>query len=189
MDEPLRLNENENAETIKSIRSPRWFMAGGGTAPKMKMNEVFILTGTTLLLGALFMHAWVSPVVLDEGGEAYTNGASMMKGDKLLVDIEVEEEATVRLVFYDEMDNVLSAESVVLGAGESAERTFEVQEGGFYAYEIDTKGVSATLTVDIERKLMIDLLPFPIGAFFLAFGIYQRNTNDEEAVLDAELDV
>jgi hypothetical protein len=183
------LHENENAETIKSIRSPRWFMAGGGTAPKMKMNEVFILTGTTLLLGALFMHAWVSPVVLDEGGEVYTNGASMMKGDAFLLDIEVDNETTVRLVFYDEMDNVLSAESVVLGAGESAERTFEAQEGGFYAYEVDTKGVSATLTVDIERKLMIDLLPFPIGAFFLAFGMYQRKTEEEATVLDAELDV
>ena len=36
-------------------------MGGGGTAPKMKMSDAFILTGLTLLLGGLFMHAWVTP--------------------------------------------------------------------------------------------------------------------------------
>ena len=37
-------------------------MGAGGTAPAMKMSDVFILTGLTLLLGGLFMHAWVSPL-------------------------------------------------------------------------------------------------------------------------------
>ena len=34
---------------------------------------------------------------------------------------------------------------------------------------------------------MIDLIPFPVGGLFLAYGLYQRTTTEEE-VLDAELD-
>ena len=37
-------------------------MGAGGTAPKMKMSDAFILTGLTVLLGGLFMHGWVTPV-------------------------------------------------------------------------------------------------------------------------------
>ena len=173
-------------------------MAAGGTAPKMKMNEVFILTGTTLLLGALFMHTWVSPVVLDEGSEPYTNGASMMKGDAFQIDITVDNETTVRLVFYDDEKNIISAESIVLAAGEKVSKNLEASEGGYYTYEVDTKGVSGTLELDIERKLMIDLLPFPVGALLLAFGLYQRKADttspttdalQSDEILDAELDV
>lgn len=166
-------------------------MAAGGTAPKMRMNEVFILTGVTLLLGALFMHTWVSPVVLESGQEPYTNGASMMSGDAFAIGVEVENETTVRVVLYDEDNTIISAESIVLAAGESTKRTLEVDEGGYYTYEIDTKGIGATLNLDIERKLMIDLLPFPVGALLLAFGLYQRQHLAEEpsAPIDAELDV
>jgi len=175
---------------MKSINRPHPFMAGGGTAPKMKMNEVFILTGTTLLLGALFMHAWVSPIVIEQGDESYTNGASLMKGDTITLTLEVENETTARVVFFDENDNILSAESIVLANGESVKRSFEANEGGAYTYEIDTKGVASTLQVDIDRKLMIDLLPFPLGAFFLAFGLYQRKaTSEYEDAIDAELEV
>ena len=92
-------------------------MGGGGTAPAMKMSDVFILTGLTLLLGGLFMHAWVSPI--DHGAEdpPYTNGASMMKGDAFDLRITVEEETTLRIVLKDDTNAILSAESFVLAAG------------------------------------------------------------------------
>lgn len=166
-------------------------MGAGGTAPKMKMSDVFILTGLTLLLGALFMHAWVTPVSISTDDPPYTNGASMMKGDAFHLDLVVENETTVRIVFMDEDGNILDAESVVVGAADSVERTLQAAQGGYYTYEIDTKGVAATLEVELDRKLMIDMVPFPIGAFFLAYGLYQRkmHQDDSDAVLDAELDV
>ena len=34
---------------------------------------------------------------------------------------------------------------------------------------------------------MIDMLPFPLGAMFLAYGLYQRRESEDE-VLDAELE-
>ena len=57
-------------------------MGGGGTAPKMKMSDAFILTGLTLLLGGLFMHTWVTPVNHAAEDPPYSNGASMMKGER-----------------------------------------------------------------------------------------------------------
>ena len=165
-------------------------MGGGGTAPAMKMSDVFILTGLTLLLGGLFMHAWVSPI--DHGAEdpPYTNGASMMKGDAFDLRITVEEETTLRIVLKDDTKTILSAESFVLAAGETQEKVITMEDGGYYTYEIDTKGVNASIETSIVRKYMIDMLPFPVGAILLAYGLYQRSESEEESdeVLDAELD-
>ena len=62
-----------------------------------------------------------------------------------------------------------------------------MDSSGYYTYEIDTQGVNATIETDIERKYMIDMLPFPVGALLLGFGLYQRKEADDD-VLDAELD-
>jgi len=167
-------------------------MAGGGTAPKMKLSDVFILTGITVLFGALFMHAWVVPVTIDGEASVYTNGASMFSGDVIHLDIKVENETTLRFVVEDENGDVVTAESVVVGAGDRVERSFEAETSGFYTYEVDTKGVDATLSIDIERQLMLDLLPFPLGALFLSFGLYLRKeqaATTTESVLDAELNL
>ena len=155
----------------------------------MKMSDVFILTGLTLLLGGLFMHAWVTPI--DHGSEdpPYTNGASMMKGDAFVLEVNVDDQTTLRIVLMDESGDIVSAESFVLAAGESHIEVIDIEAGGYYTYEIDTKGVSATISTDIDRKLMIDFLPFPFGAIFLAFGLYQRNAKEsEEEILDATLE-
>ncbi len=50
--------------------------------------------------------------------------------------------------------------------------------------------------VEIERKLMLDMLPFPLEALILAMGLYQRSaapqTQEEKPkpteVMDAVLD-
>ncbi|MCH1460883.1 MAG: hypothetical protein L7U25_00830 [Candidatus Poseidonia sp.] len=166
-------------------------MGGGGTAPKMKMSDALILTGVTILFGSLFMHAWVTPVQLYGEDPPYTNGASMMNGDVFVVNITLANESTVRFVLTDESGKIADAESVPMGSGDQYEKRWVISDGGYYTYEIDTKGEDATLQVDIERKYMIDMLPFPIGAFLLAYGLYQRDdevAEDESEVLDAELD-
>ena len=169
----------------------RSLMGAGGTAPKMKMSEVFILSGTTILLGALFMHAWVTPVAITGEDSIYTNGASMMKGDTFELDIRVQNETTLRIVFLDENEGILSAESIVVASGERIERSLEAEESGYYTYEIDTKGAEATLEFSIDRKYKIDLIPYPLGGFLLAFGLHLRSaeeTDSSDVVLDAELD-
>ena len=171
-------------------------MGGGGTAPKMKMSDAFILTGLTLLLGGLFMHAWVTPINHKANDPPYANGASLMWGDQFNFDITVENETIIRIVFKNETGGVLSADSVVLAAGELHQHTLAAPDAGYYSYEIDTKETGAIIYVEIERKLMLDMLPFPVGALILAMGLYQRSaapqTQAEESipteVMDAVLD-
>jgi hypothetical protein len=167
-------------------------MGGGGTAPKMKMSDALILVGVTILLGGLFMVAWVTPIEHPEDSPPYVNGASMWAGDSFEIEITVQNTTTVRLVLKAEDGTIVSAESIPLTAGEPSKRTLEIDEGGYYTYEIDTKGVDATLDLDIDRKYKIDMLPFPIGGLILAYGLYQRDgtpEEDEDEILDAELDV
>ena len=171
-------------------------MGGGGTAPKMKMSDAFILTGLTLLLGGLFMHAWVTPINHKATDPPYANGASLMWGDQFNFDITVENETIIRIVFKNETGGVISADSVVLAAGELHQHTLAAPDAGYYSYEIDTKETGAIIYVEIERKLMLDMLPFPVGALILAMGLYQRSAapqaQAEESipteVMDAVLD-
>ena len=168
-------------------------MGGGGAAPKMKMSDALILTGATILLGGLFMVAWVTPIEHLEESPPYVNGASMWAGDSFEIEITVQNTTTVRLVLKAEDGTIVSAESITITAGESDKRSLEIDDGGYYTYEIDTKGVEATLDLDIDRKYKIDMLPFPIGGLILAYGLYQRDgipeEEDEDEILDAELDV
>lgn len=166
-------------------------MGGGGAAPKMKMSDALILTGVTVLLGGLFMSAWVTPVEHKEESPPYVNGASMWAGDSFGIGIAVENDTTVRLVLKDEDGTIVSAQSIPLAKGEKKSVTLEIDDGGYYTYEIDTKGVGATFDLDIDRKYKIDMLPFPIGGLILAYGLYQRDGSqdeDEDEILDAELD-
>ena len=98
-----------------------------------------------------------------------------MTDDKVILNIMVENETTIRVVFMDESNSILSAESIVMGAGDSVEREFLADQGGFYTYEIDTKGVAATLDVEIDRKLMLDMLPFPIGVLSRLWAVSAPN--------------
>ena len=83
-------------------------------------------------------------------------------------------------------DHTRQGHNVIVCTG----RDGAMEDGGYYTYEIDTKGVNASIETSIVRKYMIDMLPFPVGAIFLAYGLYQRNESEEEPdeVLDAELD-
>ena len=119
-----------------------------------------------------------------------------MWGDQFNFDITVENETIIRIVFKNETGGVLSADSVVLAAGELHQHTLAAPDAGYYSYEIDTKETGAIIYVEIERKLMLDMLPFPVGALILALGLYQRSaapqTQAEESipteVMDAVLD-
>ena len=62
-------------------------MAGGGTAPSMKMSDVFLLIGMSIILGGVIMHVWTTPTSLDGDTPTLENGASMMKGDTLTFEI------------------------------------------------------------------------------------------------------
>ncbi|MEK9730669.1 MAG: hypothetical protein VW230_02800 [Candidatus Poseidoniales archaeon] len=155
-------------------------MAGGGTAPALKMSDVLIFSGISILLASLVMHAWEPQLGIEEDGEALSNGVSMMKDDRLLLSVEVVNESTVRISVQNEAGETIGSEIKTIAKGTSFEYSFEAEDAGFYTYKIDTRGNEADINVDIQRKWLIDFVPIPIGAILLGLGLSQRKATQEE---------
>jgi len=107
----------------------------------------------------------------------------------------VADETTLRTVVRDADNRVMDASNVVLAAAGTERYTFEADNGGAFFVEIDTNGVDATLdSFSIERGFMIDMLPFPIGTVVLLYGLYLRQSNENDdnndplAAMDAILE-
>ena len=166
-------------------------MAGGGTAPSMKMSDVFILIGMSIVVGGFIMHAWVTPIALDGDQPTLESGASLLKSDTLAFDVEALNEARVVIQIYDEDDALVFNEAWTLAAGDNIDYEFEASDGGFYTYMVTFESGEGEVLVNIGRATMLDFIAYPFGIAFIGFGLYKRNLENEafsEAVLDAELE-
>ena len=111
-------------------------MAGGGAAPSMKMSDVFLLIGMSILLGGLIMHVWVTPTSLDGDAKSKEGGASMLKSDSINFNLNAINASTFTIVVYDEANEEVFSADGSLSEGEDAEFLFEAEEAGFYTYNI-----------------------------------------------------
>ena len=163
-------------------------MAGGGAAPAMKMSDLFILIGITLLIGGLFIHGLASSETVSEESEPYSNGASLLEGDSLEFTIDADNESTVLIEILFEGQDIVFTESMVLAPGDSNSADFEAKENGYYSYTVDfTKG-EGEVFVDVDRQLLIDFIIYPIGALCLVFGLYKRKDEKMGESVDAVLE-
>ena len=162
-------------------------MAGGGTAPSMKMSDVFLLVGMSVLLGGLIMHAWVDPVSLDTEEPSLTGGASMLKSDTVTYDVMAISESTVTIVIEDESGVDVQEQSWNVAAGDDLEFVFKASDGGFYTYNVTFVNGEGEVLVDVDRQTMLDFIAYPIGIAFVGYGLYKRSLETEE-VLDGELE-
>lgn len=160
-------------------------MAGGGTAPAMKMSDVFILLGVTFLLGGLFIHGLVSPVGVDAESDPYTSGASLLKGDSMQFTVEAANQSSFTLEVVDQSGSVVLTDSSTLASGESASVDFEAKEKGFYSFSVEFSEGSGDVLVDVDRKLLIDFIIYPLGAVCVVFGIAKRKDEQGKETLDA----
>ncbi len=163
-------------------------MAGGGSAPAMKMSDVFILLGVTFLLGGLFIHGLVSPVGVDAESDPYTSGASLLKGDSMQFTVEAANQSSFTLEVFDQSGSVVLTESSTLASGESASVDFEANEKGFYSFSVEFSEGSGDVLVDVDRKLLIDFIIYPLGAVCVVFGIAKRKDEQGKETLDAVLE-
>ena len=155
-------------------------MGGGGAAPALKLSDVFIFTGVSILFASLIMHAWQPEFSIEEGGDVFSNGISLMKDDIIAISVQPINESTIRISVQDDNGETIDSKISTVASGKTMKFTFEADSSGFYTYKIDTRGNEAQLDIDTQRKWLIDYLPFPIGAAILGFGIAQRNSNDEQ---------
>ena len=155
-------------------------MAGGGNAPALKISDVFIFSGISILLASLVMHAWEPQLKIDEGGDVMSSGVSMMKDDRLEIIVQTNNESTVRISVQDETGSTIQSDIKTIANGASLGFSFEAEESGFYTYKIDTRGNEADVEVEIQRKWMIDFVPIPIGGILIAVGLAQRKASSED---------
>tara|TARA_B100000767_G_C19570189_1_gene452864 strand:+ start:48 stop:548 length:501 start_codon:yes stop_codon:yes gene_type:complete len=162
-------------------------MAGGGTAPAMKMSDVFILLGVTFLLGGLFIHGLVSPIGVSADTEAYTNGASLLKGDTIQITVDVENDSSFMVEIRDDAGSVVISESFNAASGDSTQINFEAEQKGFYTYSITFSQGEGEVLVDVDRQLLFDFIIYPLGIICLVFGIAKRRDEQSKETLDAVL--
>ena len=111
-------------------------MAGGGTAPSMKMSDVFLLVGMSILVGGIIMHTWTASTALDEASPTLESGASMLKEDTLTFELSPGKNASITIIVVSEDGATVAQESWSPGEGEDFEYTFTAKEGGFYTYTV-----------------------------------------------------
>ena len=169
-------------------------MAGGGTAEAMKVSDVFILVGISILVAGFVMHAWVdSEVLTNEPGESAVLEKSviMMKNDKLLIDLDLENAYFAEVTVYAGFDKY---QLTPIGDIENLEYEFTAKVGGqhYVIVEVDEPFtpdgvVEGEVIIDVQRSLMFDFIVYPIGALMLAFGLYKRKEEKITEPIDAEI--
>ena len=109
------------------------------------------------------MHGLVSPTSLDSDSDPYSNGASLLKGDSIEFTINIENQSALVLEVKDEDGTTVLVESHVLASGDEKVIPFEAEEKGFYTYTVEFSEGSGELLVDVDRKLLLDFLIYPLG--------------------------
>jgi len=163
-------------------------MAGGGSAPAMKMSDVFILLGVTFLLGGLFIHGMVSPVQVNADAEPYTGGASLLKGDSMQFTFEAVNQSSFIVEMFDEKGSIVLSESYDLEGGDTQSIDFEAEEKGFYSFSVEFSEGAGEVLVDVDRQLLIDFIIYPLGAICVVFGLAKRKDEQGKETLDAVLE-
>jgi len=173
-------------------------MAGGGNTEAMKVSDVFILVGISMLAAGFIMHAWVSPVeyeIEDGESEIIEKSFLLMKNDKLDIIIDHEGSNPIYVTVYSGGDSYqLIPQNMQFSTDLELQYDFTAEESGNYMVNIrvgsnngDNINSSGQIIIDVQRSLMLDFIVYPIGAIMLAFGLYKRKQNQSAEVMDAEL--
>ena len=164
-------------------------MGAGGSAGAMKFSEQLILVGIGMLSAGFIIHGWVENSQLEaEGTAEYEKSVYLLKGDKILVDIQsLTDSEGVIAIYYD--SELIDEERFTLQSGQKESMpTLESKEYGEYKIEITVDSGSIEVDVDVNRALMLDFLIYPIGAAILIFGLQKRGIEQSNMSIDAELE-
>ena len=102
--------------------------------------------------------------------------------------IEAVDQSSFSIEIFDEGGSVLLTESFDLASGDSESIDFEADEKGFYSFSIEFSEGSGDVLVDVDRKLLIDFIIYPLGAVCIVFGIAKRKDEQGKEALDAVLE-
>ena len=162
-------------------------MAGGGTAPPLKLGDVLLLIGVSLLIGTLFIQEWDTPVKMNPEDEPLEGTSRTFSGDVLKISVVTEEESDVRIEVFEDGEEVEDA-TLFANRNTPAEVSYE-SKGGQVSWKVSLElNATGEVDVDLERVYFLDFIPYILGALITTAGVYKKKSEGEEKedpVLDA----
>lgn len=164
-------------------------MGAGGDAPPLRLQDVVMLVGLSLLFGSIVMLAWDDPVPFSVDEEVSGN-ARLGGGTSIDVAYTVDQTSVVTVRFQPEgQDEVLITEAVA--AGDSSTASFDVSERGSVSWSISISEGSGEVDVDLQRGLISVVWAPLLGAVLVGYAVVLSRQSGEAAPdvesLDAEL--
>ena len=165
-------------------------MAGGGTAPPLKISDVFLLVGVTLIIGTLFIQEWDQPVKINGDDGLFEGTSNSFDGDFLKIVVVVENESEVRIQIFEDGKEVEEIKQIVSAGGDiDLDRT---SNGGELEWIVTLEeGVNGEVDVDLSRAYGLNFVPYLLGFAFAGYGLYRRmnESAEPEEILDAIIEV
>jgi len=164
-------------------------MAGGGTAPPMKMSDVLLLIGVSLLVGTLFIQEWDQTKVIKAGEDPLEGTSRTFSGDVLEITVVTKNGTDVEFQIYEDGEEVTGFPVTKFSdSNNKAEVSYE-SEGGKLSWKVVVKSeADAEIDVDLRRAYFLNYLPYVLGALITAAGVAKKKTdlhNKDDTVLDA----
>ncbi len=165
-------------------------MAGGGTAPPLKISDVFLLVGVTLIIGTLFIQEWDQPVKINGDDGLFEGTSNSFDGDFLKIVVVVENESEVRIQIFEDGKEVEEIKQIVSAGGDiDLDRS---SNGGELEWIVTLEeGVNGEVDVDLSRAYGLNFVPYLLGFAFAGYGLYRRmnESAEPEEILDAIIEV
>ena len=163
-------------------------MAGGGTAPPLKVGDVLLLVGVSILIGTLFIQEWDQATKMNAGDEPLEGTSRTFSGDVLSITIQPENATTVSIEILEDGKNA-EGYPVTNAAGPDNPLTIDYESnGGKVSWKVTFETeVDAEIDVDLKRAYFLNYLPYIIGGIITTLGILKKNVDAsiKEDVLDA----
>ena len=162
-------------------------MAGGGTAPPLKLGDVLLLIGISLLIGTLFIQEWDIPVKVNAGDAPLEGNSRTFSGDVLEISVVTENESNVRFQVTEDGEEVYD-DNLFSDASTTAAMSYE-SKGGLLTWKVTLEDdVAGEVDVDVQRAYFLSFVPYILGALITTAGVYKKRSDsehNENLVLDA----
>ena len=165
-------------------------MAGGGTAPPLKISDVFLLVGVTLIIGTLFIQEWDQPVKINGDDGAYVGTSQSFDSDTIEIVVVVENASEVRIQIFEDGEEVEDIRESVVADGD-VEKSYNSNGGELEWIVTLEEGVNGEVDVDLSRAYGLNFIPYLLGFAFAGYGVYRRMNEpaEPEEILDAIIEV
>ena len=163
-------------------------MAGGGTAPPLKVGDVLLLVGVSILIGTLFIQEWDQATKINAGDAPLEGTSRTFSGDEIKITIQPENSTIVTIEISEDGENV-EGYPVSNGVGPENPLTVNYESNGgklVWKVTFETE-VNAEVDVDLDRAYFLNYLPYIIGVLVTILGVLKKNADAtvNEDVLDA----